>query len=134
MAVEILGKDSVYFTFTDPKTGRRTTNRWWGERGLIHYECQSTGDYGSMTVKDCLLRLQAHADMIRNSRKERGGYLKPDDIAKYQSYVDEMIVVCQKAQQQGMPDNPAHSRQKAQEFKAKRHSRMVVVPGLAHQM
>ena len=132
MAVPIIGQD-VIFTSRDFKTGKTSTNRWWAERGLIHCEDTSTGDYQSVNVCDTLRRLQAIQDMVRNSRAERN-YLKPDDVANYQRYIDDMIILCQKVREQGMPNDPRHSKQKAQEWKARRHSHLVVVPGLADQM
>lgn len=130
MAIPIIrGRNGVIFTSSDNKTGRRETFRWWAERGLIHWENQSTGNYGTVSVRMTLQRLQALQDMVRNSRSERG-YLKPDDVTKYQQYIDDMITECQKAREQGMPDDPKHSKQHADDWKAKRHSRLVVVPGL----
>jgi len=131
MAIPIIrGRNGVIFESVDPKTGRTNERyRWWAERGLMHWENQSNGNYGSVSIRLVLQRLQAIQDMIRNSRTERG-YMKPDDVNRYQRYVDDMIVEIQKAKEQGDPHNAKHSKQHAEDWKAKRHSRLVVVPGL----
>ncbi len=128
MALPIIG-DENSVTFTDPVSPTKTPYRWWAERGLIHWECLRTGNYGTVSVRHTLQRLQGLTEMIANSRRH-GGF-RNDEIRAYQDYVDRMIVVCETARDQGMPDNAAHSRQKGQEWKAKKHSRCVVVPGVA---
>ncbi len=127
MAILIGGTDVV--VFKDPLSSKSDTFRWWPERGLMHWENQRNGQYGSQSVKLTLLRLQGISEMIGNSRTGKG-FHRPDEVRAYQDFVDRMIVLCQNARHQGMPDDPRASKQKADEWKAKRKSRAVVLPGL----
>lgn len=87
--------------------------RMWAERGLIHVERASDGMYRVVQVKNMLHRIKAMSDMIRNSLDEdRKAISKMNDAEKltledHQRMVDKMIVICQQAKEQGMPDDPS---------------------------
>lgn len=129
MAELLLDKDVVYFK--DPVgNAARHLHRWWAEAGLIRFEDCVTGHYGTMTVRDALLRLRAVNDMVGAS-KRNGSYTKyASELQEYQSFVDGMIQLCEKARAQGMPDDEDHMRQMGEEVKARRQSRLLVMPGM----
>lgn len=97
-------------------------DRWWAERGLIHVENASTGDYKTLTVKTCLIHLRGLHDMVGNSRQD-DGFHSPEEVAEHQRYIDAMIGVCQRAREQGMPSDDSAVRA------VRRSRRTVVTPG-----
>lgn len=111
--------------FKDPVARNPHTHWWWAERGRIHFEDQTTGEYNSKSVKDTLESLRALSEMVRNSKTENG-YTRSDECRIYRNYIDAMIELCQKAARQGMPDNPAHAKQKTAETVAKRQSKVLI--------
>jgi len=88
--------------------------RWWAERGMIHWEHKNTGDYGTVPIRICLQRLRALNDMVQNSildSHESGKkFMYGDEIQVHQKYIDDMVLLCKKAQVQGSPDDPSASR------------------------
>ena len=94
--------------------------RWWAERGLLHSENSSTGEYQTQTVRTTLERLKALNDM----KDIRQRY----DETELQSYIDQMVELCKKAQFQGRPEDPRVSKGKAEEYK--RQHRTTCTPGL----
>jgi hypothetical protein len=125
--VIFIGNQDVV-VFKDPIKNDAHTFRWWAQRGRVHWEDQTTGEYDSITVREALQRMQGLQDMLKGSRAS--GAMFPEMITAYQGYIDAMINICQKAREQGMPDDANHSRQLGQEIKARRHSRLIVTPGL----
>jgi hypothetical protein len=102
--------------------------RWWADRGLIHWEHKTTGDYGTMPVRMCLIRLRALNDMVENSIPESHEmgpkFFYSDEVSVHQKYIDEMIQLCNRAREQGTPDDPSAARD------LKRRRRKVVhIPG-----
>jgi hypothetical protein len=88
--------------------------RWWAERGLIHWEHKDTGDYGTVSIKEALIRLRGLNDMVTNSLAESheagSKFLYRDEIEKMQKFIDEMLQLCKKAKAQGAPDDPSAVR------------------------
>jgi hypothetical protein len=115
--------------FKNPMSPRAHAHEWWAEGGLIHWRDLVTNDNGTLTVIDTLERLRGLNDMVGNSRTGKGAS-RPDEMMIFRSYIDEMIGVCKLAKEQGMPDDPKHIKQKVQEMKSKRTSRLVL-SGLA---
>ena len=102
--------------------------RWWAERGLIHWEHRDNGNYGTLSVRMCLVRLRALNDMVQNSVKEshESGlkFMYASEITEHQKFIDEVIELCKKAREQGMPDDKSAGRD------LKRRRRKVIhVPG-----
>lgn len=89
-------------------------HRWWAERGLIHWEHRDTGNYGTLSVRMCLIRLRALNDMVENSVKdshETGQKLMyQNEIEDHQRFIDEMIDLCQRAREQGTPFDKSAAR------------------------
>jgi hypothetical protein len=130
MSAILLQTDVV--VFTDPMSKNNHPHRWWADRGLINWEDQITGAYGTLTVKQTLERLNSLHAMIGNSRTGKG-YSRPDECNAYGNFIDQMIGLCKKAREQGMPDDQKHAKQKVEEFKNKRQSRAMVLPGFNSQ-
>lgn len=100
MAIPLIGqKDVVQFA----------GHRWWAERGRIHWEKMTDGSYGSMSIRQCLERLQGLNDMVGNT-KLNDGFHMPDEVVHHQRYVEQVIDLCKKAKDQGSPDNPSAGR------------------------
>ena len=57
MAMVMIGDPGVVH-FRQVSNGQLVEFRWWAERGLIHWENQITGEYGSQTVRKTLEHLQ----------------------------------------------------------------------------
>lgn len=123
-AIFIKNKDVL--TFTDPVAKYKNPVRWWAERGRIHWEQIHVDKYGSISIRQCLIRLQAIQDMIKNSRKGRS-YMRPDEITIYQNYIDEMLELCKKAKAQGDTEDPRAMKQKADDIKTARRSKVLMV-------
>lgn len=115
--------------FTDPVAAKPHPTRYWAQGGLVHWEDQVTSEYGTLTVANALERVKAINQMIGNSRKGQG-YQRPDECQKYQNFVADMLQLMARAREQGMPDDPAHSKQLVAGIKAKRQSKLLVTPGL----
>ena len=103
--------------------------KWWAEGGLIHFEDPS-GKFGSIPVRDILLRLNALKDMLGNSLRHPDGIVAHrDEMLRHQDYVEGMIKLCKKAQDQGRPDDPKAIAQMRRDRKSA-VSRLHVMPGL----
>jgi hypothetical protein len=87
----------------------QNNTRYWAERGLIHWEDKSTGESGSESVRTMLQRLQALNNMVGNVRTGKG-YHRPDEVTDHQRFVDSMLILIEKARNQGMPDDPAAAK------------------------
>lgn len=86
--------------------------RIWAERGLIHIEDARDNSFETISVNDCLLRINGLSEMIGNSRRG-GGPKSKDSFTKYmdeiedlQRAIDQLVDTCRKAREQGMPDDP----------------------------
>jgi hypothetical protein len=101
-------------------------DKYWAERGLIHYENTETNEYDTLTVREFLLRLKAINDMLGNSRATLASakFAHADEIKRQQKFVEEASMLARKAQQQGMPSDP-QARAEAK----RRAPKSVVVPG-----
>lgn len=130
MSITLIGNTPEVLVFKDPVARKPDLYRWWAERGMLRQENQVTGQVTDHTVTTAMQRVKAVRDMIGNSRTAKG-YMCPDECEEYQRFVDGIVELCRRAHDQGRPDVPAHVAQKTAEIKAKRHNRMVVVPGLA---
>jgi hypothetical protein len=110
MALMLLNQDDVV---------RFQGHRWWAERGMIHCERLNDGSYESMTVRQALLRLKAINDMVTNSLSDRHAtgqkLLYSDEIREHQQFIDKMVGLIKKAQDQGRPDDPKAVKQKLQD-------------------
>ena len=103
--------------------------RFWAERGLVHIEEDETGDYQSVSVSTILKRMRAVSEMIGNSRDSRKGFICNDIAKRWQDMLDKMVIVVQKAQEQGMPSDPTAHRDRQI-----RKRRTFLVPGCAEAM
>lgn len=103
--------------------------RLWAERGLVHIEDGRDNSYESISVQDTLLRINALSEMIGNSQaggrgSKTNSFTKyADEIKDLQDAIDRIIDVCQKAREQGMPDDPSARRDLA-----RRRAKSVSVP------
>jgi hypothetical protein len=86
--------------------------RFWAERGLIHIEDERDNSYEVISVRTCLHRLRSIQDMLNNSRRVPYTEDQFDQAnrQRLQDYLDAMIEVCRKAQQQGMPSDASARR------------------------
>lgn len=88
--------------------------RWWADRGQLHWEDSRTNNYGVVSVREFLQRLQAINDMISNGRrKDNEGMMHVDEIERHQKFIEEALVLVQKAKEQGIPQDPEVRRHKA---------------------
>jgi hypothetical protein len=89
--------------------------RMWAERGIIHIEDTRDNAYKVIGVREALLRMRAISDMIANSRpsqRQKHSHDRFDRklIDDNQNMLDAMIVVVEKAKEQGMPHDPTARR------------------------
>ena len=99
--------------------------RWWAERGQLHWEDSRDNGYGTVSIKDFLLRLQRISDMISNgNRKANEGFLHAEEIVRQQRYIEEALQLVRKAKEQGDPDDPRARK----ELKNQKRSITTVVP------
>lgn len=81
--------------------------RWWAERGQLHWEDSRDNSYGTVSIRDFLLRLQGINDMLSNgNRKVNEGFLLADEILRHQKFIEEALDLVRKAKEQGDPDDP----------------------------
>lgn len=100
--------------------------RWWADRGLIHVENKTTGDYETLSVRQTLIRLRGLNDMVRNSASDDEGVMSQffgGTLDEHQRFIEQMIEVIRRAQQQGQPDDPSAVRDAK-----RRRPKSVVVP------
>ena len=105
--------------------------RYWAERGLIHFE-EKDGNYGTLSIKQCLERLKGLNDMVGRSKakaKTREFHWYADEVQQYQNYVDDMIELCKKAKEQGDPTDENAQKQIAHD-----NRRIMVTPGARTRM
>jgi hypothetical protein len=99
--------------------------RIWAERGLIHIEDSRDNSYNSIPVRAALHRIKAINDMLGNRRtahtEDNFDEAKRKEL---RDFVDAMVPVIRKAQEQGMPDD--HTAKNALK---NRRPITVVVPG-----
>lgn len=135
MSILLLNPGAAFFKDPlSPDRDKAQVFRWWAQRGMVHWEGATTGEYGSLTVRDALHRVQALHDMIGNSRADGSVTRFPDEYRKLAEFRDQLIEICKLAQQQGRPDDPRHTKQLSAQIKAARQNRFVVVPGMAAAM
>lgn len=93
--------------------------RWWAERGMIHWEHVDTGDYGSLTVRVCLQRLEQLNKMVNNVRTgDRDPGKGENALAAafgggsdaQAAYIEDMVELCKIARVQGQPDDKSATR------------------------
>lgn len=103
-----------------------TLDKYWAERGLIHHELTTTGEYQKLTVRDFLERLKGVNDMLGNSTATdaKENFAHQDEIERQKRFVEEGIELVKQAQNQGMPSDP-----KARAELKRRQPVSVVVPG-----
>ena len=98
--------------------------RLWAERGLVHIEDGRDNSFHTLTVKDALDRVQGLNDMLGNSTDDANIYYK-DERERLMRFIETMIIVAKKAQEQGMPSDGSARR----ELK-RRRSKTVQVPNI----
>ncbi len=88
--------------------------RWWADRGQLHWEDSRTNGYGVVSVREFLHRLKAINDMISNGkRKDNENMMHIDEIERHQKFIEEALILAEKAKEQGMPQDPEARRHKA---------------------
>lgn len=101
--------------------------RFWAERGLVHVEDSRDNSYKVFSVRECLLRMRALQDMLGNST-ERQMYSEDQfdqsKRAEIQTMLEGLMVIVQKAKEQGMPSDASARRDLV-----RRRPKTVVVPG-----
>lgn len=85
------------------------TLRIWADRGLIHIEDSENDEYKAVSVREMLYRVNGLNEMIARSsdrghskNEYKGNYA--EERLRYMRFVEEMIPVLRKAQEQGTPD------------------------------
>jgi hypothetical protein len=115
MSVTIIGK-SDGMVFFGPRSAPKAV-RWWAERGQLHFEDSRTGQYGILSVKEFLERLQAINDLLSKGRKvENQGFAHPDEIDRQMRFIEAGVELARKAKEQGMPQDPEVRKHKASEL------------------
>ena len=103
------------------KVARLQKTTWWAENGLINCMHPTEG-HSQMSVKTCLLRAKELSDLL--GRSTQNELIKYADLRKeIQNFLDDIVVVCQLAREQGTPDDP-----NAQRDKARRRPASIIVP------
>lgn len=77
--------------------------RMWTERGIIYIEDKQTGQCKSMSVAECVQRIKAVNDMIRETLSMDDWQLYYEELHAMQSFVEKAIEVMRKAQEFGDP-------------------------------
>lgn len=106
--------------------------RFWAERGLVHCEDARDNSYKSYSVRETLLRMKALSDMLgKSSQRDMHSEDQFDQArrAEIQTMLDGLLIVCNKAKEQGMPSDASARRDQV-----RRRPTTVVVPGLNSQM
>lgn len=97
-----------------PDTGEGVVNfyntKFWAERGLIHWEDKTTGEYGVLDVEDFKWHLIAIDQMCHNSVREGQHSFYPDQITAHQRFVLAGAKLYDRAREQGCPDDPSAIR------------------------
>lgn len=89
---------------------RYGTLRVWAERGLVHWEDGKDNSYDSMPVRQALHRIRALNDMIGNSSTADKA-LYADQVTVLQRFIEDVLAVCRRARDQGMPHEPDARRE-----------------------
>ena len=86
--------------------------RIWAARGLIHIEDGRDNSYKQLSVRQALERVQGFNDMLgkKSDDKENKSFMPLRE--RIQEFVEKMMPVIRKAQEQGMPDDPTYHPQK----------------------
>ena len=116
MAVHILGQTDV---------AKYEYLRVWAERGLIHMEDSRDNSFETISVTEALIRARALNDMRpgldgTESKAERHAVYEQRE--KIQLFVEHLLTIVRKAQEQGMPDDPSAR----QSLKAKRPKSILI--------
>ncbi len=103
-------------------------HRYWAEMGMIHWEDRDTGNYGSQSVRVTLQRLRGINDMVQNSLEDvHTSGLKlfyADEVERHQRWIEEMVGLVTRAQEQGMSTDPSAVRDAK-----RRRKKTVCMPG-----
>lgn len=100
--------------------------RFWAERGLIHVEDARDNSYDVMSVSSAAHRVQAHIDMLANSREQmrRTGFMDYAEYNRLQRMIEQMTEIIRKAQIQGQPTDESAVRDLR-----RRQPKSVLMPG-----
>jgi hypothetical protein len=105
--------------------------RWWAERGQLHWEDSRDNGYGTVSIKDFLLRLQGISDMTSNGkRKANEGFLHVEELVRHQRFIEEALQLVRKAKDQGDPDDPRTRKEMKQRRPITTVVPAAVVPGM----
>ena len=99
--------------FFGPRTNPKAV-RWWAERGQLHWEDSRDNNYGVVSIREFLLRLQGINDMMSNGRsKDNEGFMHQDELERHMRFIEQALDLVHKAREQGAPDDPVAQRHKA---------------------
>jgi len=108
----LLGMDHGV-VFFGPRANPKAV-RWWAERGQLHWEDSRDNAYGTVALREFLLRLQGINDMVSNGRtKENEGFMHADELERHMRFIEQALGLVHKAKEQGAPDDPVAQRHKA---------------------
>lgn len=84
----------------------------WAEGGHICIEDVRTGEYHTVSVRQELFRIKAISDMLANSRAQmkRDNQMTTQEYDRQMRFIEEMVEVCKKAQEQGTPGDASMYR------------------------
>lgn len=105
----------------DAKTATLGQTTFWANNGWIHCQHPVEG-HKQMRVKEALERVYALSQMLRNS-SEKDLIKYADTRERIQSFVDAMVDICKRAQEQGEYDDASMTRDKV-----RRLSKSISVP------
>ena len=91
--------------------------RVWAERGLVRIEDGRDNSYETITVAEAQKRIVAQVDILN------GPYYDANSKRELRKFINQLLDVVQKAQEQGMPSDPQASR----DLKNRR-AKSIVVP------
>jgi len=89
--------------------------RWWAERGQLHWEDSRTNGYGTVSIKEFLLRLRGISDMLSNGKsKANEGIMHADEVERHMKFIEEAVELVRKAKEQGDPSDVRVQKHAAQ--------------------
>lgn len=100
----------VPFLLGDHGVRRYRNLRAWAERGLVRIEHAQTAQYETLSAVDAAKRTKALSEIVRKARQNDKHRKYFDELEAWQQFVDDMIFVCERAQEQGMPSDASARR------------------------
>lgn len=118
MTTAILGTHDI--ATLRPLWGKGAALRLWAKDGLVCYEMDGDGKFGTMRWQDAARRVLALSQMV--AKKVEGGFAS--ERQQIQRFISRMEIVIRNAKEQGGPDDFEAIIERSQ----KRRKARVIVP------